>query len=822
LILHTIKTEIEELIYNNATDFEIAKVLKREIKLYFGRLDETFANSGGKDFLVKHTKKIDSILRVIYMVAQRAMFGDYAPMKNSIPIALVALGSYGREQLCLYSDIDLMIVYKRVDGYNMQMMIEKIFYILLDTGLKLGHRVHEVDELYEVSKSDITIKTAILESRFIEGSKFIWTETQNSIKQIRHDNPKEFIRLKIEEQEKKHTKYPLTMQPNLKEGIGGFRDANLVYWVGKVLFNVDNIKNLPDTIVKESEYKPFRIALEFLFRVRSALHLVSNKKEDRLRLELIPDIARLLGYEDGKDGQMQCAKRVTESLKIIRLYSTIWLNLLTRDYIEDNPNKTFLYPTNEKQEFNSLLKQLSSFANKPFYPHPSFLHRLITVERPQHLTDEIYKSVRSFFYQPYSHSIVNALSHARLLHYTIPPMRAVVDLPQFDGYHKFAVDIHSIRSLYHIEHITNPDIKSLFNALTKDEKMMLKVVTFLHDAGKGRKTNHHIIGVSLFKTFATSLNIKPKLIEDGSRIILYHTLMSNIAQREDIYNQNTIIRFVSHFPNKKLLDMIYILTYSDMSGVGGDIYNAFTARLINTLYRQSITILESKTPLDITAKRIKKEEALKKNSEFLLFSKLEQKRILQIPSDLIFLRYSISEIIDINKRAFQTQDYTFTIDNSSNLTIEVIRKTPFNISYLLGSLSKLEIINMDICKLFNGLKYFKIDFTTTVEDEDINDITRVIHKSFKDNKKSLLVKPTIEKSEITIDCDHSDTYATMNINCRNQKGIVAHIINIFDDMQIDIATAKINTIKNRAKDMFLIEKNGNFCQNVDEIIERLI
>jgi len=268
--------------------------------------------------------------------------------------------------------------------------------------------------------------------------------------------------------------------------------------------------------------------------------------------------------------------------------------------------------------------------------------------------------------------------------------------------------------------------------------------------------------------------------------------------------------------------MIYILTYSDMSGVGGDIYNAFTARLINTLYRQSITILESKTPLDITAKRIKKEEALKKNSEFLLFSKLEQKRILQIPSDLIFLRYSISEIIDINKRAFQTQDYTFTIDNSSNLTIEVIRKTPFNISYLLGSLSKLEIINMDICKLFNGLKYFKIDFTTTVEDEDINDITRVIHKSFKDNKKSLLVKPTIEKSEITIDCDHSDTYATMNINCRNQKGIVAHIINIFDDMQIDIATAKINTIKNRAKDMFLIEKNGNFCQNVDEIIERLI
>lgn len=822
MILNTIKTEIEELIYNNATDFEIAKVLKKEIKLYFGTLDETFANSGGKDFLLKHTKKIDSILKIIYMVAQRAMFGDYVPMKNSIPLALVALGSYGREQLCLYSDIDLMIVYKRVDGYNMEKMIEKIFYILLDTGLKLGHRVHEIDELYEVSKSDITIKTAILESRFIEGSVFIWTQTQNVINLIRHDNPKEFIRLKIEEQEKKHIKYPLTMQPNLKEGIGGFRDANLVYWIGKVLYNVDSIKNLPHNIVSEKEYKTFRIALEFLFRVRSALHLVSHKKEDKLRIELIPDIARLLGYDDGKDGQMQCAIKVTESLKIIRLYSTIWLNILSHKYIKDNPKKNFLYPKDEKQNFNDMLKELSSYANEPFYPHPSFLQKLIHVDRPEMPSDAIYKSINGFFYQPYSHSIINALSYARLLHYTIPPMKSVVDLPQFDGYHKFAVDIHSIRALYHIEHISKPHIKSLFDDLTKDEKMMLKVVTFLHDAGKGRKTDHHIIGASLFKSFAENLGIKSELIDSGQRLILYHTRMSNIAQREDIYNEGTILRFVSHFPNKKLLDMIYILTYADMSAVGDDIYNAFSAKLIDTLYLQSLNVLESQTSLDIVTKRIKKEDILKKNTEFLLFSKSEQKKILQIPSDLIFLRYSPNQIIDISKRAFEMEDYTFTINNTSNLTIEVIRKTSFNISYLLGRLSQLEIINMDICKLFDGLKYFKIDFTTTVDDEDINDITRVIHNSFDNTKKSKLIKPIIEESNIKIDCNHSEVYAIMHLNCKDQKGIVAYIINIFDDMGIDIATAKIHTIKNSARDMFLIEKNGNFCEHVPQVIERLV
>ena len=125
-------------------------------------------------------------------------------MKNSIPLALIALGSYGREQLCVYSDIDLMIVYREIPGYNTKEMIEKILYILWDTGLKLGHRVHTVEELFEVSRTDITIKTALLESRFIEGSHFIWIETQNTISQIRHDDITGFMEAKLKEQSQKH------------------------------------------------------------------------------------------------------------------------------------------------------------------------------------------------------------------------------------------------------------------------------------------------------------------------------------------------------------------------------------------------------------------------------------------------------------------------------------------------------------------------------------------------------------------------------------------------------------------------------------------
>lgn len=817
--MDSVKAQIEELLYENAADFKIAKVLKKDIKIYFDTLEETFTSTGGKDFLVKHTKKIDTVLKIIYKVALRSMFGDYAPMKNSVPLGLVALGSYGREQLCVYSDIDLMIVYKDIPGYNLKEMIEKILYILWDTGLKLGHRVHTVEELYEVSKTDITIKTALIESRFIEGSHFIWTDTQNAISQIRHDNIEEFIQLKLTEQETKHSKYPLTMEPNLKEGVGGFRDANLVFWIGKAIYNVNNIKNLPSSIVDEKEYRSFRIALEFLFRVRSALHLATGKKEDKLRLDLIPSIARLLGYEDPKQGQMKFAKKVTESLKIIRLYSMIWLDKLTKEYIVDKTEKNFVYP--KAKDFNGLLGQLCTHAQKPFYAHPSFLQQLLLANKPKRPDNTLYKTIATIFHQPYSYSILTSLSYARLLKYVISPIRKVVDLPQFDGYHAYAVDIHSIKSVYHLEHIEDPFIQDLFETLNNDEKAMLKLVTFLHDAGKGRKRDHHFVGASLFKVFANKLHMDPELIKMGETLILYHTLMSNVAQREDLYSEKVTLAFASHFKTKRLLDMIYILTYADMRGVGKDIYNSFNARLIKTLYIRSIEALSHTIMLDNAAKRIKKEQTLKKHPDFLALSKPEQKKILQIPSNLLFLRYKPQRVVAIAKRGFKTKTYEFLISNEEYLTIEIIRANSFNLGYFLGKLTNLDVVNMDICKLFDDLKYFKIDFAIKVDREDILLIEEILHNSFDDSKKSSLHLPIIQKEELEIDCEHSQSYAIMRLHTANQKGLLAYIINMFDELGIDIVSAKIHTLKNSVRDIFLIEKNGNFCHNTEKIIDKL-
>jgi [protein-PII] uridylyltransferase len=155
------------------------------------------------------------------------------------------------------------------------------------------------------------------------------------------------------------------------------------------------------------------------------------------------------------------------------------------------------------------------------------------------------------------------------------------------------------------------------------------------------------------------------------------------------------------------------------------------------------------------------------------------------------------------------------------LTIEVTRRKQFNISYLLGKLSTLEVVHMDICKLFDDLKYFKIDFSTKVNPEEVLHIKEILRDSFDETKKSTLTVPVIGKDELKIDCEHSKTYAVMYLNCKDQKGLLAYVIKLFDEMGIDIATAKIHTLKRRVRDLFLIEKNGKFCHNVDTIIDKL-
>ncbi len=817
-----LKNRIEELLHEHAPDLKIAGVLKEDLKAYNQTLEETFAQSGGKDFLVKHTRKIDQIISWVYRIATREMFAEFAPPANAIPVALIALGSYGREQLCVHSDIDLMIVYRDIPGYQHQALIEKILYLLWDTGLKLGHRVHEVGELLEVSRTDITIKTAILESRFIIGSRFVWTGVQNAIRQIRHDDPDAFIRNKVEELRRLHRRYGLTMEPNLKEGVGGFRDANLVYWVGKLLYDVPRIRDLPPEIVDEEDYRDFRIALEFLFRVRSALHLVSGKKEDRLRLEVIPDVARLLRYPQTHAGHMRLARKVTRSLKTVRLYGKIWLERLIGERLPDL-YEGLLLPEVSGRSFLHSLKYLNRHAEGFFTAHPHLLAELIHAPRPERPTGTLYRQIGRIFDRPSAYAVLTTLSSVGLLAYAIPPLKKVIDLPQFDGYHHYSVDLHSLYALRALEEPKDdPLLDRLYEGLSRRHRRLLKIVTLLHDAGKGRKKDHHSVGASLFGVFAPKLGLSSEEVRIGERLIAHHTLMSTVAQREDLYSEKTIFRFASRFDTPLLLDLIFLLTYADLNGVGGEAWNPRIARLLHTLYHEAHHVLNHRDILDDTARRLKRIDALQRSSAFRDLPPSQQKKILAIPSDAFFIRHTPRQILTIAQAAFATKDLSCELSNDDLLTITLIRHGTIDVGYLLDRLSRLNVVQMEIIKLFDDLKYFRIDFDARVDDDELPRVKAIIRDAYAPHPAPELSRPRLKQEEITIDCDHTREYATLRLRTRDQKGLLAYLIARFDHHGIDIAGAKVHTIKGRVNDLFLIEKNGNFCHNIDQLISELV
>lgn len=830
-----IQLQIEDIIESNGSDFELSKLFKQYIKEYKNSLPELFENSQGKDFLVKHTKKLDSVISLMYKTVLRRIFGNYLPMRNSIPISVVALGSYGREQLCVHSDIDLLIVYEDIDGYDTKLIIEKIFYLALDAGLKLGHRVHTVHDLFDASLEDITIKTSLMEARFITGSTFTWHSTQGVLNQIRLHDKKEFILAKIQEAQLRRKKYPTSMQPNIKESVGGLRDSQLLFWIAHTIYNIHNLKELEDTLFSAEEYKEYRIALELLFRVRSALHLITNKQEDKLLLEYVPQVSKMLGFKT----QIKMTTKVLAAQWRINNFTQIFVKKMVRPYLIEMNNVADLrrgrickgiYEFNNRlyasynlriAPINSLLEILVSLPDKNYRYDAGFLNQFTNTQISHPLQAKTYALIRELFEREHIYSYLRLFYDAGILHHLFSNFKKVLHLPQFDGYHTYPVDIHSIKCIKALENIEEEFIQNLYNELSDDEKLTLKLVTLFHDTGKGRKQDHSEVGAKLIVPFAKHLKVPQELIERSVTLIKHHILMSSVAFKENIHNEKTLYRFMSKIGDSKNLKLLYILTYADINGVAGNTFNSFNSKLLLDLYKSSLEIAENSDRITDAKKRLIIEKRVQKNRDFQLLSKLQQKKILSIESNLFFFKHSPEEIVEIAKIAKGINEYDFKIKNKKLLTIEIYRKTSINLGYLLSALSTLNVANMEIFTLFDDVKYFRIDFINNVEGNELVEIQEIIDSSFDMNREVLINNVLIEEDEIVLDCDHSLTHAELNVHTKNQKGLLSYIMDCFEKLNINIVTAKIHSSKYKVRDSFLIEKQNNICDNGDKIFKLL-
>ncbi len=827
--------QIEDIIDENGSDFELSKLFKAYINEYKNSLDTLFEQSQGKDFLVKHTKKLDSIISLMYKTVLRRVFDNYMPMRSSIPIAIVALGSYGREQLCVHSDIDLLIVYERVDGYNTDLIIEKLLYLAWDAGLKLGHRVHEVSDLFQASTEDITIRTSLMESRLIVGSPFTWHATQKQLNKIRLYKQKEFILAKIEEAQKRRKKYPTSMQPNIKESVGGLRDSQLIFWIAQTIYGVSSLKDLSQVLFSDEEYRDYRIALELLFRVRSALHLITNKQEDRLLLEHIPQVSKMLGFNNEK-------KMVTKVLQAqwrINNFTQIFVKKMVRPYIVESSSigkfrhhridKGFYELDNRLyasynlviKPINYLLELLVNLPDKHYHFDAGILNQFTYTNITHPLTQKTYALLKELFMRKHMYCFLKLFYDAGILHELFANFRKVLHLPQFDGYHHYPVDIHSIKCVEALENIKEPFIGKLYDKLDDDEKLLLKIAVLFHDTGKGRKQDHSEVGAKLIVPFAKHIKLKESCTQRAVVLIKHHILMSNVAFKENIHNEKTLYKFMSKVKDSKNLNLLYILTYADINGVGKGTFNSFNSKLLYDLYTSALEISENNDRITDAAKRLSIEKRVKNNPAFKTLSRVLQTKLLRIESNLFFFKHTPADIINITKKAKETNEYTFSVNTHNSLTIEIYRKIPLNVGYLLATLAHLDVGSMEIFTLFDEIKYFKIEFIKNIEDDELPEIEQVINNAFDMSKEVKLHNIKITKEEITIDCDHSLTHAEINIHTSNQRGLLAYVMNCFEELHINIVTAKIHSTKNRVRDTFLMEKQNNICNNADKIYELL-
>jgi len=827
--------EIENVIEKRGSDFELSKLFKQYIKEYKESLPELFKQNQGKDFLVKHTKKLDSIITLMYKTVLRRLFGNYLPMRSQIPIAIVALGSYGREQLCIHSDIDLLIVYEKVEGYQTELIIEKLFYLALDAGMKLGHRVHETTELFQAAKSDITIRTSLMEARFVTGSPFTWHATDRELNKIRTYEQKEFILAKIDEAQKRRKKFPISMQPNIKEGVGGLRDSQLIFWVAKSIYNVATIKELSGIIFSDEEYKEFRIALELLYRVRSALHLITKKQEDRLLLEHIPQVTTMLGFKK----QEKLAAKVLQAGWRINNFTQIFVKKMVRPFIVDtayiskfrhNRLQKGIYLLDDRLyasyqlkplPIEELLKILINIEDKDYRFDAGFLNQFTytTIKHP--LSKELYKLIQKLFMKAHISSFLKLFYDAGILPELFPNFKKVMHLAQFDGYHHYPVDLHSLKCIEALESIEESSIQALFDELTQEEKLLMKIVVLFHDTGKGRKQDHSEVGAKLILQFTKHLQLTQELRSRAVTLVKQHILMSNVAFKENIHNEKTLYKFMSSVGDVKNLKLLYILTYADIKGVGGNTYNSFNAKLLSDLYKSALEVAQNTERITDAKKRLIIEKRVKNLDTFKELPRLLQKKILSVESNLFFFKHTPQDIIEIAKKAKETQDYSFTTKNRDSLTIEIYRRIPLNIGYLLATLSHLEVASMEIFTLFDGLKYFKIEFINNVQGNELVEVQDIIDNAFDMTKVVALKKVTIKRDEIKIDCEHSKTHAELTIHTQNQMGLLAYVMYKFEEMHINIITAKIHSSKYKVRDSFLMEKQHNICDNVEKIYDIL-
>jgi len=590
----------------------------------------------------------DAIIRALSDFARNDVFKS-----GELPLAIVAVGGYGRGTLAPGSDIDLLFLTPSIEERRVGEVVEFLLYALWDARQKVGHATRTVADCVRLAKTDNTIMTAVLEARFICGDAALFAELQSQYRSgILQKEARRFVTDKLAERDNRHAKSGesrYAVEPDLKDGKGGLRDLHTLFWIAKFLFDANSPAELAEKgAFSRDDLRRFQKAEDFLWAVRCHLHYITGRATDTLTFDLQVEVAARMGYRDAggrravehfMQDYFRLATRVGELTRIFltelearhakREASLFGLFKLTKRVKPGYKLVQGRIDVKDPQEFLkdklNLLRVFEEGLRTKYLLHPNVM-RIVTSHLDL-IDDEMREdpeAQRIFLDLLLKHGnperSLRRMNELGVLSAFIPEFEPIVAMMQFNVYHHYTVDEHIIQTISCLAQIERGELVEdlpLSSSILKEgiNRRVLYVALLLHDIGKGRPEDHSILGAQIARRVCPRLGLDSEECETVEWLVRYHLLMSDMAQKRDIGDPRTVRDFAKAVRTRKRLDLLTVLTVCDIRGVGPGTWNNWKAMLLRQLYKQTADALEG--GLETVNRENRQEEATRALAERL-------------------------------------------------------------------------------------------------------------------------------------------------------------------------------------------------------------
>ncbi|WP_379548382.1 [protein-PII] uridylyltransferase [Qipengyuania sp. DSG2-2] len=579
--------------------------------------------SSGHEITAGHAFLIDQLVRVIHDYVTTHLHPHPNPT-TAERLALMAVGGYGRAEMAPHSDVDIAFLTPTRHAPWCEQAIEAMLYLMWDLGLKVGHSSRTPEDVVRMAKEDLTIRTALLEGRYLWGDRALYEEVRaRFFADVVSGSEKQFVSEKLAERDERHKKMGdsrYVVEPNVKEGKGGLRDLQTLYWIGKYIHRARDAAELVDAgLLTAQEYRSFRRAESFLLAVRCHLHTIAGRAEDRLTFDLQKSVADRMNFADrpGKSAVERFMQMYFLQVKRVGSLTGVFLAQLDEQFARKRARRGLLAGFKPKPRslkgFRVLGGRIAAPSDTWFQKDPVRLIEIFALAEAEGLEidprtmrqagrdaslikDDVRKDKRAnalfldlLCGRNDPETALRWMNEAGVFGRFVPDFGRVNAQMQFNMYHHYTVDEHTIRAIGFLSKIERGELADDHPRATKQihklqSRRIAYVAALLHDIAKGRGGDHSELGAEVAEELCPRFGLDEAETELVSWLVLRHLLMSDTAFKRDLSDPKTVEDFVAEVRSLERLRQLAILTSVDIRAVGPGTWNSWKGQLLGELY----------------------------------------------------------------------------------------------------------------------------------------------------------------------------------------------------------------------------------------------